>query len=226
MTNWFKALAGPVVMALLLLSASAAQAQQKAQPFAGVSISVGGSLNRSGAEVDLSVPGPGSIINLDGLGLDGATGFVQANFDVAIGKARVGAFARYDGIGEQTFDLSIPVASLSILSASIEKEMKFGPRFGWVFGDSLFAYVGAYYAQGDLNWSLLNGALTDSKRMTGYGALVGLEWIPIKEMPQFFTALEAGRTKWNDVDYDLGGATLSIKTESDWVGLRGGLRLN
>lgn len=210
------------IVALALL-ASPASAQSKS--WTGVYVSGGAGYAIGTTEADLYAPGIGSVLNVDSLASQGRAfdARVGGDFQLSNTPITVGLFGSLNR-GAADFDLSVPIAGVSIISASIEEQYQAGARIGYANGNSLL-YVGAYLSRGEFKWSLVNGALSGKTDLDGKGLLAGIE---TRIGDKGFTGgIEYTLTQFDTSTYALGGiAALDLDHTVHTVKVRGGYRFD
>lgn len=208
-----------VAAAVLACSACKSGAQElKQMNWTGPYIGIGAGYQMGATKADLSVPAT-SIVGVDGLSSQGCTLSVQGGYDYKFGSSPllVGVFGQYNPKAGCDASFSASLFGTDVLTASIDNEWRIGGRVGMVTTGNMLLYAGAFYAHGDLNWTLGSGpgAKAGSAGMGGKGLLLGLE-LPLN--PVLSLAVEASWTGYDSVGYSVGGSGhLGLDTNTQGV---------
>ena len=157
---------------------------------------VGGNvgLAKGSTEADLGASGFGSLLNIDGLGTQGATYGVIMGYDFKVQGSpfMIRSFLAYNW-GEANFDVT--AGGTNVINASLEPNLRAGGGLAYLFANGAYAFGGAQWGRADLNINLV-GTSVVSKSVDGWGGYAGVGFAVTKNM--------SFEVQWDRIKYDVG----------------------
>lgn len=201
-----------IVAALLVAAISCSPLKAQQLNWSGVYFGLHGGISVLDAQLDVSVPGVGSIFNQDGISGRDLIGGGQIGFDYKPSSipALFGVYAQGSWrIQAEDHVTMLPTVPVELMRASVNDRFKLGARLGAITSGNSLVYVGAHYAWANADLSFVNGTITDGDtRQQGRGFNLGLE-VPVSS--QVTLGLQYDFTRYDAVSVlNVNGTGLDI----------------